>query len=140
MGKEKFVGGGYLFLAQNMKFLREKMGEQLKDLARILNVNEATVSKYENAYIEPVLEKIILISKHYGVTLDELILKDLRPSVSKYAENINILRKHHQCSQEDLANLLNVKQSTISLYETGKRKMEVEDLLIVAEYFGVTLD
>lgn len=129
-----------MFLAQNIKYLREKSGEKLKDLAVILEISTATESKYENAYVEPNLEKLVHISQHYGVTLDELVLKELRPPIPRYAENIKLLREQQGCSQEDLAKLLNVKQSTISLYETGRRKMEVDDLLIVADYFGVTLD
>jgi DNA-binding XRE family transcriptional regulator len=33
-----------------------------------------------------------------------------------------LLRSKLELSQEDLANLLNMKQSTLSNYETGKRK------------------
>ena len=33
-----------------------------------------------------------------------------------------------------------MEQSTISLYETGMRKMDVDDLLIIADFFGVALD
>lgn len=129
-----------MFLAQNIKYLREKSGEKQSDLAQALNVSESTMSKYENACIEPDLAKIILISQRYGVTLDGLILKDLRPPAPRYAENIKFLRKKYECSREDLANLLNVKQSTISFYEAGRKKMEVDDLLTVADYFMVTLE
>lgn len=55
------------------------------------------------------------------------------------------LRSKLELSQEDLANLLNMKQSTLSNYETGKRKpslsvcykiirlMKLKDIIVALE-------
>ena len=43
-------------------------------------------------------------------------------------------------SMRELGNVLGVSESTISLYETGKRYPNYEVLLKISEYFGVTVD
>lgn len=129
-----------MYLAQNLKYLREKNGEQQKELAQLLGVSESTMSKYESGLIEPDLKKIIDISSHYGITLDDIALKDLRPRVPKYAENISYLRKKCGMSQMDIGKLLKVTQKCVSKYEKGKCAVDVEKLMKLADFFGVTLE
>lgn len=50
------------------------------------------------------------------------------------------LRQQKGISQEVLGNALSVDKSTISLYETGKRKPDYEILERIANYFNTTTD
>lgn len=134
------TGGGKVYLAQNIKYLREQKGMSQRGLSDALGLSSSAVAMWEQRHRTPDIETIIKLAGYFEITLDEFVLRDLRPPVPVYAGNILFLRKKHDCSQGDLADLLKVKQSTISLYETGRRKMSVDDLLIVADFFGVTLD
>lgn len=129
-----------MYLAQNLKYLRTKAGKQQKELALILNVSKATMAKYESGMVEPNIETVVRITQYFGVTLDEIVLKDLRPPVPRYAENILYLRKKCGMSQMDIGKLLKVTQKCVSKYEKGERAVDVEKLLILADFFGVTLD
>lgn len=64
-----------MYLAQNLRYLRERRGEAQKDIADLLGVPKTTMSSYENGYIEPNIEKLILLAEHFGITLDELIVR-----------------------------------------------------------------
>ena len=128
-----------MYLAQNLKYLRERNGELQKDMCELLGVTEATMSKYESGYIEPDIEKLITLADHFGVTIDDLLRNDLCPK-PMYARNLKHLRKKHGMSQKDVADLLEMGRSVVSLYEIGYREMSIEDLTILADYFGVTLD
>lgn len=55
-------------------------------------------------------------------------------------ERIADLRKHRGLSQYQLAKLLNIATSTLGMYETGKRKPNVEMLEQIAEFFNVSTD
>lgn len=55
-------------------------------------------------------------------------------------ERIADLRKHRGLSQYQLAKLLNIATSTLGMYETGKRKPNVEMLEQIAEFFNVSAD
>lgn len=50
------------------------------------------------------------------------------------------LRKEKGVSQLKLALDLNTNQNTISRYETGEREPGIQELIKLANYFGVSID
>ncbi|MBQ3265899.1 MAG: helix-turn-helix transcriptional regulator [Ruminococcus sp.] len=50
------------------------------------------------------------------------------------------LRKLHKLSQKELGSLVGLSESTISLYETGKREPDLATLKKLANYLNVTVD
>lgn len=55
-------------------------------------------------------------------------------------ENIRNLREDVDQTQTQLAEYLNVKQTTYSKYELGKINIPVEVLIKLADYYDVTID
>lgn len=55
-------------------------------------------------------------------------------------ENIRNLREDNDKIQNELAEYLNVKQTTYSKYELGKINIPVEVLIKLADYYDVTID
>ena len=55
-------------------------------------------------------------------------------------ENIRNLREDHDCTQAQLAALLQVHQTTYSSYELGKLGIPAEVLLQLADFYGVSVD
>lgn len=55
-------------------------------------------------------------------------------------EKLKELRKEKGISLKELGAEMGVAESTMSLYENGKRQPDYETLLKLAEYFGVTVD
>lgn len=55
-------------------------------------------------------------------------------------ERLRELRLQMGKTQQEMADLLNITGSAYSLYETGKRQLNYESLLILADYFDVSLD
>lgn len=55
-------------------------------------------------------------------------------------ERIAQLRKNRSMSQFQLAKTLNIATSTLGMYETNKRKPNMEMLEKLADFFGVSLD
>lgn len=54
--------------------------------------------------------------------------------------NIRNLREDNDKKQQDLADDLNVKQTTYSKYELGKINIPIEVLIKLADYYDVSLD
>ena len=50
------------------------------------------------------------------------------------------LRKSRGISQLKLALDLNTNQNTISRYDTGEREPGIHELIMIADYFNVSLD
>lgn len=129
-----------MYLAQNIKYLRERRGEMQKDIADLLSVSKQTASVYEKGEIEPDIEKLIKLADHFEISIDDLLRKDLRPPKPMYAGNLKYLRQKSQLTQSDIGDLLKLGQKEISNYETGEREIPIAKIMLLADFFGVTLD
>ncbi len=57
-----------------------------------------------------------------------------------FSERLRGLREQKGFSQRELANELGVSNSSIGMYESGKRKPDPEMLEAIADYFNVDID
>lgn len=55
-------------------------------------------------------------------------------------KNLKVLRKEKNISQQQLANILEISQQAINKYENHKVEPDIDTLVAMADYFGVTLD
>ena len=55
-------------------------------------------------------------------------------------QRVRELREDHDLKQRELAEYLDVKQTTYSKYELGKIDIPIEALIKLADYYQVTLD
>lgn len=53
---------------------------------------------------------------------------------------LKLLRKQKHMSQLSLAMKLNTTQLSISRYETGKREPDLKTLILIADFFDVSID
>lgn len=60
--------------------------------------------------------------------------------MANFAERIRTLRVSRGMTQEALGNIIGVKYDSISIYERGKNYPEVRNLIVLADYFGVSID
>lgn len=57
-----------------------------------------------------------------------------------FAGNLTELRKMHNYSQEELAEMIGVSRQTLSKYETGESLPDIERCKMLADVFSVSLD
>ena len=57
-----------------------------------------------------------------------------------FGENLIELRKLHNMSQEELAELIGISRQTLSKFETGESLPDIEKCKMIADVFGVLLD
>ena len=57
-----------------------------------------------------------------------------------FAENLTELRKYHDFSQEQLAEMIGVSRQTLSKYETGESLPDIEKCKLLADVFSVSVD
>lgn len=129
-----------MYLATNLKHLRECRGETQKEVAELLSVSKQTASVYEKGEIEPDIAKLIKLADHFEISIDDLLRKDLRPPKPMYAGNLKYLRQKNELTQADIGDLLKLGQKEISKYETGEREIPIAKIMLLADFFGVTLD
>ena len=57
-----------------------------------------------------------------------------------FASNIKLLRKRHKRTQDEIANLLNMKRSTVSGYENEVAQPGIDVLLAFSKYYKIAID
>lgn len=57
-----------------------------------------------------------------------------------YLKRLKDLREDNDLKQQDVANVLKIKQQQYSLYETGKRDLPFELAIILAKFYNTSLD
>ena len=58
----------------------------------------------------------------------------------KYNERIRDIREDHSLTQQKIADLLHIGQRTYADYESGKTRIPVDSLLILAKFYNVSMD
>lgn len=60
--------------------------------------------------------------------------------VNIVGKNIRLLRIEKGLTQEELGKVVSLSSDTISLWELGKRKPDIDSVLLLAKFFDVTTD
>ena len=60
--------------------------------------------------------------------------------MATFGELLQELRKDHRLSQKQLVDVIAVTTGTVSNYENNQHLPDIEKLIMLADYFGVTTD
>lgn len=82
-------------IGNKIKEYRELNKMTQKDIAEILGVEPATISKYEAGTIEPSIESLKRLAKTFNITVDELIKDEEKFDVSKI-DVLEVLREQKE--------------------------------------------
>ena len=58
----------------------------------------------------------------------------------KYNERIREIREDNSLTQQKVADLLNIGQRTYADYESGKIRIPIENIMILARFYNVSMD
>ncbi len=129
-----------MYLNTNLSFLREGRALTQLEIAEGVGLSQKVVSAYERGVREPSLKNLIKIAEYFSVSIDDLLLKDLRPQGSMLARNLKYLRNREHFSQGDMARLLKISKAHMGKYESGAAELSNQGLINVSEFFGITVD
>ena len=110
------------FFATNFKFLREKNKMRQEEIAKKLEKDYSTIGKWEKGQRYPIMLDVIRISQIFNVSLEDLILKDLRiidenndkeftedekkEAMKQVLKEKGFLNENEEMSQEDFDRLI----------------------------------
>jgi len=60
--------------------------------------------------------------------------------MSRFSDNLKMLRKRNHMTQTQLAEKIGVGRSAVSMYEMGEREPDFETLEAIADIFNVDMD
>lgn len=135
---------------QNMKTifrdLRKEKSLTQMELAKILNIDQTTVSKWEVGKAIPDYDTLQRLADFYNVSVDYLLGRENKHFVSPTFEQntaltrLKELRESKNLTQAKLAEILGVGRTTITMYEKGAIVPPADILQKLANYFDVSVD
>lgn len=107
-----------MILAEKIMTLRKKNGWSQEELANQLSVSRQSVSKWESAQSVPELEKILIMSRLFGVTTDYLLKDDMEEEeYTQVTEEIAPVKR--KVSMEEANVFLKIKEETANYIAFG---------------------
>lgn len=144
---------------EKLRMLRHQRNLTQLDLAQVLGLSSHThITNIEAGRRTPSLELVLQIAGQFHVTVDSLVddtihIEQLTPGreVSQFAQaqpipqlfgqKLRELRQQHNLTQTELAHVLGLAtHSHIANVEAGRRTPSLEFVLLVANYFQVSVD
>ena len=80
-----------LFLASNIKHLRIIKGKTQEEIGELCGKSNTAVSNWEKGIREPDAMDLSALSNYFNVSIDDLMLKDLRFENNKVFDSLDIL-------------------------------------------------
>ena len=65
------------FFAKNLKYLREKKGISKSELSKRINVNQSTLSRWENEEMGATVDNALDVANYFDVSMADLVGRDL---------------------------------------------------------------
>lgn len=81
-------------LSENLKFIRTNRNINQAEMIDLVGITGATWSNYENEISNPNLEKILKISKKFGISINDLLENDLQNAGDSEKNSKKIIQKN----------------------------------------------
>ena len=138
-----------MLIENNLKYCRENLEMTQEEMGYVLGVTKGTVANWENGNDSIPLRQLVKICNQYNVSIDFLLglTRDNGqyckiPKLDKViiGKRIKLLRENLNYTQTQFAKECDVAQSTLSLYESGKRLVNTLTLQIICKKFNISAD
>lgn len=113
---------------------RKELDMSQKDLAAMLNVTAGAVSQWENGRTVPSASMFPKIADALSTTISSVFCEE------QLADRIKILRSQQGLTQQEMADLSGISRVALARYENQTRLPTVEKMIMLADFFGVTVD
>lgn len=77
------------FFAKNLKYLREKEGISKSELSKKINVNQSTLSRWENEEMGATVDNALDVAKFFNISMADLVGRDLTFDNAEYVDVFN---------------------------------------------------
>ncbi len=129
--------------------LREENDLKQIELAHIFKIAKSTYSEWEHNKIPIPTKRVIQIANYYKINIDYILdISNIKITINNITSiNLNIIGNNIKCirnnlklSQHQLADMLNIDQTTLSKYELGKSLIQIDTLIGLSKLSNISID
>lgn len=99
-----------MILAEKIMSLRKKNGWSQEELAERLNISRQSVSKWESSASIPDIDRIIAMSKLFGVSTDYLLMEELEKELPSETDDVYEAPETKNVSVEEANDFMNLNR------------------------------
>jgi len=138
-----------MIYGEKLKNLRENAYLTQRNLGNILNIHHDAYAQYEREYTIIPLKHLNTLCTYFNVSLDfifgltsKINYPNRKQEISKelYILRIKEFRKENKLTQNKLASILHVNQSTIAEYERGTNLIATPFLYTICKNYNISAD
>ena len=85
-----------MYFFSNLSYLRVTKRLTQTALGKEIGLSKQIICLYESGTREPSVETLLKVSDYFGVSIDDLLKEDLRPTGTILSRNLKYLRKTWQ--------------------------------------------
>lgn len=125
-----------------LKQLRKERKITLRELADQVKISYPSISRFENGSAGFNGQYLIAIAEYFNVSIDYLLGRDelLYSTNQEFGKRIKKFRLKFNLTQKELAKEINKAESTIGMWEQGRREPDNESLVLLSRIFNTTID
>jgi len=133
---------------ERLKSLRINNNLTQKNIAAILNISEITYTHYESEYYIMPIKHLNTLCNYFNVSIDYIFnnndetnyinIKNISRELS--SKRLKEFRKEYKLTQNKLASILHVNQSTIAEYERGTNIIATPFLYTICKNYNISAD
>ena len=128
---------------------RDRQGLTNVEMAKLLQISDSLYSRYEKEKQTIPIKHLNTLCNYFEVSLDYIFgFTDKRKHknmlrkivLNKSSERLKIVRKENNLTQIELAKILNVDNSMLAKYESGKYLISTPYLYTICKKYNVSAD
>ena len=122
--------------ARRFKLIRMQSGASQIETAKAIYRNENHIKNIESGVTLPTMRNFFKLCDFFNVTPQTFFKNEIKSPFLRLKQ----LREQRGITQIKLALDLNLSQNSISRYESGERQADYSTLVLLADYFNVSVD
>lgn len=99
----------------NLQYLRGSRNMTQEQLAMLIGVSRQSVSKWESEKAYPEMDKLLMLCDMFGVSLDGLVMGDVRNAMVTSADHGGMGTQKHRCLRWKARRCLRTSPATRSI-------------------------
>ncbi|SDH48520.1 helix-turn-helix domain-containing protein [Desulfosporosinus hippei] len=129
-------------LGKRLQQLRNKFELTQEELAKILCMSRSTYAQYEVDRRKPDYDTLQRIADYFKVSTDFLLGRTELSVIEEclVPNRLKMIRELNEISLEELAESLNMSQTDISQFESGKKSLDPSTLIVLAKSLNCSVD